>query len=173
MQPPGGEFFFSHDGEEIREKNWFLFKPKMLDLMKRHGLQGSSEELVAAYMCPSMPDWYCTEGGVKTVRLDEAKRNAEQYFSSYLADNEVIKERLAVCRKCQKHSRTFCMTCTGLLRWISAKFGGRRKKVPGDELSGICTCCDTFESVVCSVEKPWTLGDAPDNCWAKTAGGDK
>ena len=173
MQPPGGEFFFAHDGEEIRDRNWFLFKPKMLELMKRHGLRGTAESLVSAYMCPSMPDWYCTAGGIKTVRLNEAQSNAEPYFSKYLVDADVIKTRLAVCRKCPKHSRTFCMTCTGLLQWINAKFGGRRKKIPGDELSGICTCCDTFESVVCSVDGPANLDDVPDNCWAKMRGGDQ
>lgn len=169
--PPGGKFFFEHDGERVEARTWLEMAPKMEDLMRRHGLDGFAEDLVAEFMCPHMPSWYCAgESSRSVTSARDAFRNATPYFPRNLVTFDRISERMRKCHECPKHERDLCLTCTGFLNRIMLSFGGRRVKVLEDQLSGVCACAKTFEAVIASVEygddKPWD--GVPDTCWRKT-----
>lgn len=171
--PPGGVFFYEHDGERIEAKYWFDMEPRMLDLMRRHLLVGDPARMVAEQMCPQMPDWYCTGAiaGTDVVRTDEARRNSAAYFNKPTVAFDEISRRLQTCVRCPRHQRKFCMTCTGILDWIQAGFGGRRTRVPEDRLSGVCTCARALESAIAAVdygESSPAWDDTPDTCWRST-----
>ena len=165
--PPGGEWFFEHGGERISAPTWFTFLLKMKDLMARHGIEGTPLDVAAAFMCPQMPEWFCTSGGVKVTSSDRAKANAKPYFGMYVSTPTDVASRLSACARCPRHQRTVCLTCTGVLDWIARSFGGRRPRLPEDRMSGICSCAETYESVVASVDPrglpEWK--DVPDCCW--------
>lgn len=165
--PPTGEFFFEHGGERVSAPTWNDFFPKMQAFMRKHGLGGAPEDLAASYMCPHLPDWYCTKGGIHVPGLKESRDRAVPYFARHVVPYDEIIRRLAVCRTCPKHSRNVCLTCTGALDWVVGRFGGRRKRLPDDTPSGTCLAAGTFESVVASVDMrgvPAWEG-TPDNCW--------
>lgn len=167
--PPGGEFFFEHAGERVSAYTWPEMQSRMEDLMRRHGLVGYADLLVAEYMCPHMPGWYCTGSGVRTVTtVKTAFENACPYYSRNLVQFDELSRRMRICHGCPKHERDVCLTCTGVLNRIMMSFGGRRVSVLEDKMSGICGCAKTFEAVIASVEHddaPWA--DAPDCCWRK------
>lgn len=168
--PPGGKFFFTHDGEHIEARTWVEMKPKMEDLMRRHGLTGFADVLVAEFMCPHMPSWYCTGSVSRSVTsVKDAKANAKPYYNMNLVTFDKLSDRMRRCHDCPMHERDVCLTCTGILSWILASFGGRRIRVHEDNLSGVCRCAKTFEAVIASVEHggdPWP--GAPDTCWRRT-----
>lgn len=167
MTPPNGEYVFEHGGERIAARTWIEFLPLMKGLMARQGLTGSPVSLAAAYMCPFLPDWFCTSGGVKTVPMDSARKAASPLFKLHVVTPAETVRRLEACRACPCHSRQVCLTCTGIASWILSSFGGRRPALPDDRISGICTCAGTFEMAVASVDErelpAWT--DVPDCCW--------
>ena len=169
VPPPGGEYFCMAGYERIACPDWHRFRPVVEEFMAKHGVSGSPESFVAACMCPYMPDWYCRGVfGSRPVRMDEARRGAEPYFPRPVVAFDVVQRRLARCESCPRHSRSFCMTCTGILPWLCGRFGGRRVKVPEDTLAGMCECARTFASVVASVEfgeeEPCWEG-IPETCW--------
>lgn len=165
--PPGGKFYYELDGERVEAANWYTMRKLVENLFEKHGVRDIPESAVAAFMCPDMPDWYCTSGGRKTFTMKESRDNAQQYFTKNLVPYDEMIRRLAVCRKCKHHDRNVCLTCTGNLQWINSQFQGRRKRLPDDDLSGVCRSAATFESVVTSIEQSelpeWT--DVPDTCW--------
>lgn len=168
--PPGGMFFYEHAGERVEARTWLEMRPKVEALMAKHGLKGYADLLVAAYMCPHMPGWYCTGAvparSVTTVKT--ALANAVPYYRRELVPFDEISRRMRICHECPKHERDVCLTCTGILDRIKMSFGGRRVSVLEDKMSGVCSCAKTFEAVVASVEhgdEPWP--DAPDCCWRK------
>lgn len=167
VPPPGGEFFFEHGGERISARTWPEFLPKMRDMISRHGLTGTPLDLAARHMCPKLPAWYCTEGGVQVTSTDIARANARDLFSRHVVNPAEIARRLSVCRACPKHSRTVCLTCTGISQWILSSFGGRRPPLPEDRMSGMCGCAKTFEMAAASVDvrglPEWK--DTPATCW--------
>lgn len=164
--PPGGMFYFEVGGERVEAPDWITMRRLVIPVLARHGVRLTPEEAVAAYMCPDMPKWYCTSGGVDTVLSAEARTKAKPYFSMHVVPVPEIMRRLAVCRACPRHSRNVCMTCTGHAKWILAGFGNRRPALPDDSMSGTCMAARTFEMAVASVDGPlpeW--GDVPETCW--------
>ena len=173
VPPPGGEYFCMHGDERISGADWHSFRPRVVEFMRSRALKGTPEAFVAQCMCPAMPDWFCRGVfGSRTVRMDEARKNAADFFPRRVVPFDETQRRLAACARCPKHSRTFCMTCSGALAWILKGFGGRRVKVPEDNMSGMCECARTFASVVASVdfgeERPWE--EAPAGCWRNNNG---
>ena len=171
--PPGGEWFAVINGEKESDKHWLRLRPRVVELMAKHGVTGTAEEVVAASMCPYMPAWFCegVNDGRKVVQMKEAKETAKEYFPLPVVPFDEISRRLQICSGCKKHDHTLCLTCTGLLRWLIASFGNRRTAVPEDKLSGTCECSRTFAAVAASVDYPETGFDwegVPDNCWRKT-----
>lgn len=168
--PPGGKFFYEAGGERVEAHTWLEMEPKAQALMRRHGVEGFVEDAVAAYMCPHMPDWYCSgESSRHVTTVRDARRNAQQYYSRNLVTFDRLSARMRACHDCPMHERDVCLTCTGILRDIMASFGGRRVKVPEDSMSGVCRCAKTFEAVVASVEHegdPWE--GVPETCWRRT-----
>ena len=171
--PPGGKFYYDDpDGTHIEARTWLEMEPKMRAFMRERGIPGSPSRFLAQHMCPHMPDWYCSGEGVKhVVRASEARENSAPYFARQTVTFDRISERIQKCTTCPKHSRTFCLTCTGLAEWIQTMFNGRRVRVPEDRASGVCDCCKALEAVVASVEygkdEPIWEG-APDTCWRRT-----
>lgn len=167
--PPGGKFYFELNGERVEARDWITMRALVASLLERHGVKALPEAVVAEFMCPDMPDWYCTEGGRKTFTMKEAREKAVPYFKKNLVPYDDMIRRLAVCRACPKHDRNVCLTCTGNLQWISDRFAGRRRRIPDDNMSGICRSAATFESVVTSIDgaelPEWT--DVPETCWRK------
>lgn len=170
--PPGGKFFWEHDGEIIEARYWFDMEPRVLAHMRQHGMVGDPARIVAEYMCPHMPDWYCS-GGVNhsnVIRVQEAKTTASPYFQKSTVAFDELSRRLQICSRCPMHQRSFCLTCTGILDWVQAGFGGRRVRVPEDKPSGVCQCAKTFESVIAAVdytdEGIWE--GVPDTCWRRS-----
>lgn len=166
--PPGGKFFYEINGERVEAPSWVEMYPKARELMIKNGVTGPVEWAVATYMCPFMPDWYCSGVSGRTVVRDkEAWANSEVYFRGDLVTHDIISSRLRICAKCKAHSREgVCLTCTGGLARILATFRGRRPKVLEDELSGVCTVARAYESVMASVEcEPLTGESVPEGCW--------
>lgn len=170
VPPPGGKFFFEYAGERIEARYWLEMEPRVKDLMSRHGLKGSPAALVAEYMCPSMPSWYCegSEPKEHAVRISEARENAMEYFRKPTVTFDVVSQRLQRCVKCPHHRRNFCLSCTGLLDWVSMGFSGRRVRVPEDKTTGVCMCARTLEAVIASIDyepgdKVWE--GVPEQCW--------
>lgn len=168
--PPGGRFFYELGGERVEATTWLEMKPKVEALMAKHGVTGYASDLVAEYMCPHVAGWYCTGVPVRmSVTKKTALENAEDYFGKELVQFNEIEARLRACQSCPMHEREVCLTCTGILKHIKAKFGGRRPRLLEDDLSGICGCAKTFEAVISSVD----VTDAPewdgipDTCWRK------
>lgn len=166
--PPGGKFFYELNGERVEAHTWVEMKPKVEALMAKHGVTGYADVLVAEFMCPHMPSWYCTgvtrrTSVTKSVALDEAKK----YYGRDMLTFDQIAERLRICTACKMHEREVCLTCTGVLKHIKAMFGGRRPRLLEDDLSGICACAKTFEAVIASVDLTgvgeWP--EVPENCW--------
>ncbi len=166
---PGGEYFCIINGERVSDRLWMRLRPRVIELMKKHGVSGSPEGLTAESMCKYMPDWFCSGvSGYHVVRMQEAKDNARPLFSRHVVTFDEISRRLQICTSCPKHDRSLCLTCTGALNWIQSSFGGRRVSVPEDKLSGTCECARTFSAVAAAVDydetdKPWD--GAPKTCW--------
>jgi len=172
VPPPGGEFFCVVNGERVSDRYWFRLRKKVVELMTKHGIVGTPEQLTAESMCPYMPDWFC-EGVAAhhVVRMNEAKDVAREYFQKALVTFDEVSRRLQVCAGCPKHDRSLCLTCTGLMNWILVSFGNRRIGVPEDKMTGTCECARTFTAVAASVkydkdDKIWE--GVPDNCWRKS-----
>lgn len=166
--PPGGKYFLEINGERVEANNWPTMHMKAHALMMKHGINEPVEWVVAEYMCPYMPSWYCRGSSSRVVIRDkEAWANAQPYFRHDLVTFDAISERLRICANCPKHSREgSCVTCSGILSRILASFGGHRPKVLEDAASGVCQCARTYEAVVASVkhgEDSWE--GTPDCCW--------
>ena len=171
LTPPGGEYFFEHGGERVPARHWHEFLPKLKDVMARHGIGGTPLDVAAAHMCPHLPSWFCNSGSAaRDFPADRARAAARPYFAMQAVTPSEIARRLAICRSCPMHSRTVCLTCTGIASWILASFGGRRPSLPEDRLSGICRSAKTFEMAAASVDArglpEWD--DVPDCCWRNT-----
>jgi hypothetical protein len=163
---PGGTFWYELNGEHVEAREWHDMRRLVSALMAKHGVKGSPDLAVAAQMCPELPAWYCTTGGRPVLRAQELRDNAKRYFGMNLVPYPEMARRLAICRACPRHTRKYCLTCTGHLQWLLAGFGGRRERLPDDSLSGTCEAAKTFEVAVTSVDGPlpeWE--DVPATCW--------
>ena len=167
MTPPCGEYFFEHSGERVSARTWREFLPKMRGMIAKYKLVGTPLDLAAQYMCPQLPSWFCTAGGVRDTPVDVARKEARPLFAKHVVAPQEIARRLAVCQTCPRHKRTVCLTCTGIASWIRESFGGRRPPLPEDRMSGVCGCADTFEMALASVDArelpEWK--DQPAKCW--------
>jgi hypothetical protein len=170
LTPAGGEYFFEHNGDSFRTRSYNDAIVKTKAIMAKHGITGIAESVLAEYMCPHMPDGFCTKGyGNKVFTLDKLKQTAESYFKLPLATFDVVDKRIETCLNCPKHSRTFCLTCVGALDWIRSGFRNARRILPVDAYTGTCKCAGTFAAVVASVDKDhlpeWTEAQTPETCW--------
>lgn len=167
---PVGRWFYEVGGERVEGPTWYAIQHRVEDMMARHGVTGNPEEVVAAYMCPQMPEWFCRSDepdNPDVVRRQEALDKAVPYFNRPVVPPMEIERRIEICRRCPKHQGSICLTCTGILDWINRGFGGRRVSVDMDKVSRTCSVARTFESVVATVDfgsEPPPDGTPP-NCW--------
>lgn len=170
---PHGGFFYETHGEKVAAPTYVEIEPKVRALMRKYHIPGTVEEAVAGYMCPRIPEGarLCT-GSFAPARdmipAREAMANSEAYAGRHVVTFDELSRRLRVCMACPKHTREFCVTCTGHMNRILLLFNGRRVSVPEDRGSGICRCARAYEAAIASVdygrdEKPWA--GAPDTCW--------
>lgn len=169
---PVGRWFYEVGGERVEGPTWYSIQHRVEALMAKHGVQGDPETVVAEYMCPQLPEWFCRGVGparANAVRRQEALDNAVKFFKMPVVPPMEIERRLEICRRCPRHEGAVCLTCTGILDWIKRAFGGRRPSVDMDKISRMCSCERTFESVLASVDfgDAAPPDDAPDSCWRK------
>lgn len=170
--PPGGMYFFELNGDKVSARTFVEIAPAVRRIMAKHGMKGSAESAVAAYMCPRIPDpgRYCTGPTVPVahVRPHEAIEQSLTYIKRRVVAFDTIERRMQMCHTCPKHSRDWCPTCTGHVAQIIRQFGSRRAELPIDTASGVCQCAKAYEMAIASVEygddeKIWD--GAPDTCW--------
>lgn len=174
VPPPGGEYFFESEGASFRTRSYAEAIRRTTSILQSQGkLKGPAEAALAEYMCPFMPDGFCTKPyGNKTFTLDQMRSEAKRYFSLPLVPFDDVEKRLQTCMACPKHSRTFCLTCVGAIDWIRSGFRGARRMLPVDSYTGTCQCAGTFAAVVASIEESslpaWDKAEKPSTCWRKT-----
>lgn len=171
VPPPGGEYFFEYGNESFKTRSYEDAIRKTADILRRHGIAKYPPSVLAEYMCPYMPDGFCTKDyGNKVFTLEKQKAAAAEYFRLPVVPYDVVESRISTCLNCPKHSRTFCLSCTGGLEWIRSGFRGARRLLPVDKYTGTCTCAGTFVSVIASVEAgalPQWGETPPTGCWRK------
>ena len=169
VPPPGGEYFFQYGGDSFRTRSYDEAVRKTQEIMQKHGLSGYPPGVLAEFMCPHMPDGFCTKNfGNRVFTLDAQRSEAISYFSKPLVAFDETERRLSKCMQCPKHSRTFCASCLGVPEWIRSGFRNARRILPVDKFVGTCTCAGTFASVVASVRTdalPVWRETCPDSCW--------
>lgn len=174
---PRGGFFYETHGEKVSAPTYVQIEPKVRALMRKYGIPGTVEQAVAGYMCPRIPEAasLCTgpvSRAADYVMPREAMANAEKAAAGrHVVPFDEIERRLRVCLSCPKHTREYCVTCTGHMQRIMLLFNGRRPSVPEDRGSGICRCARAYEAALASVEygpgdKVWD--GAPETCWRHT-----
>lgn len=173
--PPGGMFFFEHEGERVTGRCFQEIAPKVRRLMEKYSIPGTAELVLAEYMCPRMgpaANWFCVGKFDRStdIRSVEAMDNCKPYFAKPLAPFDKVERRLERCMACPKHFRGWCLTCTGHYERMMRGFRGMRTELPIDRGTGVCLCARAYEAAVASVE----YGDAdkvwegvPDTCWRK------
>lgn len=170
VPPPGGKYFFKYRNEAFETDSYADAIDRVRGILRKYGMQHlSAATALATYMCPFMPDGFCTENyGNKVFALDKQWETAQRYYKLPVVAFDEIERRLAVCSTCPRRNRTFCLSCGGGLQRIRAGFGGARRILPADQFTGTCLCAGTFESVIASVEKDalpeWDEAPPP-NCW--------
>ena len=175
LTPPGGLFFCEIGGERVQGRTFLEIAPKVRELMRRHGVSGTAEMAVAAYMCPRIPNpgLYCRGGAVPPAHGNarDAIANSLPYCSRRVVPFDVIERRMQRCAECPEHKRDWCPTCSGHVSMMKEAFDGRRRDVPEDTLAGVCQKAKAYEYAVASVEyaegEPVWAG-TPDTCWRKT-----
>lgn len=173
--PPGGLWFYETHGEKVVAHTYGELLPKVVALMKKYGIEGYPESVIAEYMCARIPNAgaYCKGANVPAPHTGprDAIRNSEPYCRRQVVPFDVIERRLRICSTCPKNARDWCPTCTGHLariRFLLASKG--RPDLPEDSMSGVCQCAQAYEAAIASVEyKPdeevWE--GAPDTCWRR------
>jgi hypothetical protein len=176
--PPTGCYEYSCGGRTVTSKSRAAISRAVLELRASLGLESAGDGFayVQEYMCPFLPNGYCTEpSSVNPLAIGDVKARTAALFAQPCDTSDVIEERLAVCVKCPAHvTRGFCMgACSGLLEWIYRGFGGRRVKLASDNGCGVCRHDAMFIVASASIHGlPPRVGEAyPDGCWRVKGGG--
>lgn len=170
VPPPGGKYFFRLGDDAFESYSYEDAVGKTRDILRRHNMSHMpAAAALAEYMCPHMPDGFCTQNyGNKVFTLDRQWEVAQKYYSLPVVAFDEIERRLAICSACPRRNRLFCLSCGGGLQRVKQGFHGARRILPADQFSGTCLCAGTFESVVASIEKdalPEWEETPPPNCW--------
>ena len=170
--PPTGSYEYECGGVFLSSKSRIEICNKVSDLRRSQGLPvvGDPLRYVMEYMCPRLPDGFCTgASSIKNLRADEVKAATARLFPLPCVPVDEIERRLSVCLTCKKHvTRGFCMGCSGLIDWIYKGFGGRRNRLPPDSATGVCPCSLELVAASAAVDRPQTADASyPDGCWRK------
>jgi hypothetical protein len=169
--PPCGYYEYGIDGKTVTDRSRFGICLKVKELRGSLGLTtpGDGMSFVMEYMCPFMPDGFCTKpSSVKQIKSAVVKANTGFVFGEQCASNDEIERRMETCVSCPNHTtRGFCLDCTGLLDWIYRGFRGRRGPLPADRATGVC-CLDEIlvaASATAAGRPPRNGVEYPGNCW--------
>lgn len=161
--PPGGVYFFAIGDDYVESRSRAEIKDMAIAVYKKHGKVPPFDvfECVMEYMCPKMPDGFCTGPSTETaVSVSIIKENTRQLFRKKVADPIVIRERLHTCLSCPENSRAVCPSCCGLTDWVVRNMTGRTR-IPADEFAFVCGPAQAFVSALVTAEDP---GPAPEGC---------
>lgn len=170
-------YFFELNGERVEGRHFCDIENRVRAMLRKAGMTCTAEEAVAAYMCPRIQEagWACKGMPVGSrphiLPADALRNSVTAVAGRHVVPFDEIERRIRICLGCQKHTREYCVTCTGHLERIMAMFSGKRPRVPEDSGSGICTCAKAYESAIASVdfknsESVWE--GVPDTCWRKS-----
>lgn len=176
--PPTGCYEYECGGRYITSPSRSAISRMALDLRASQGLPsvGTGIEYVMEYMCPRLPDGFCTRpSSIPYLKVEDVKAATAALFPLPLATTDVISERLRICVRCQDHvTRGFCMGCSGFQEWIYKGFSGRRARLSEDAGAGICPHDRAFVAAVASVSAmPAEAGIRPAGCWRCPGGTSK
>lgn len=168
--PPSGYYEYSEGGQTVSARTRTAIATLASDLRRRLGLPtvGDPFRYVMAYMCPRLPDGFCTERSDNTyIKAAEVRSATARLFGSKTVTTDEIERRLSICLRCPSHvTRGFCMGCSGLLEWVYKGFSGMRPKLPPDPATGVCRV--SLELVAASATADLPKSDGyPDGCWRK------
>ena len=169
--PPDGWYEYALDGEVVRSRSRFEICRLTANLRRSKGLSvfGDGFKHVMEYMCPLLPDGFCTKPSTVPPPLtaNEVKANTVALFPLRLVASDVAERRLEVCIRCPMHTRRgFCVDCTGLLDWMIRGFRGSRGRLPADRAAGVCLVEKVMAAALASVDKPSREGVVfPAGCW--------
>lgn len=169
--PPGGMYEYAIDGDVVRDRSVTRIARLANMLRAKHGLPTSRDgfRYVMEYMCPRLPDGFCTQPStIKVIRAEDVKRNTNLLFPRPCATVDVIENRLATCVSCPAHrTKGFCMDCTGMIEWMMRGYAGRRSALGVDHVAGVCECDLTLVAVSASVaDQTGAAGVTyPEGCW--------
>ena len=168
--PPGGCYEYASGGETVQSRSRAGIERLVRDLRVRQGLpvKGDPFTYVMEYMCPRLPDGFCSEpSGVRRVRAERVKEVTAALFGMACVPADEAVRRMGVCISCPEHeTRGFCTGCTGLMSWIYRGFGGRRGKLPPDEATGVCRISEELVAASATVDRPAEAG-YPEGCWRR------
>jgi len=171
--PPGGMYEYSLNGRLVRSRSRIDIARQVKYLHHKAGLPvlGDGFPHVMDYMCPHLPNGFCTEPTkIKSAQVHEVKQRTQTLFGMRLLPADEIQRREEICIACPKHQhRGFCPSCTGLHTWVKAGFGGHRPDIPHDIACGACPEDNYLITASASVaDLPETEGaDYPENCWRR------
>lgn len=170
--PPGG-YSYAIGDDVVTSMNRIDIAKKAKALRIKHGLpvRGDCFQFVMDYMCPFLPDGFCNSASsVKYMSPQEVKASTQNVFHMPIEPVDTIQKRLEKCFTCPRHStRGVCPTCTGLIHWVVAGFGGRRPELPHDVACGVCSVDKMLVAATASVA-PFGLtagAEYPEHCWRK------
>jgi hypothetical protein len=128
---------------------------------------------VMEWMCPRLPDGFCTAPSqiAPVLRAADVKQRTAELFRLPLTQADIAERRLEHCvNKCPAHTRRgFCLDCTGLLDWLYRGFGGARGRLPADRATGVCVIDKVMVAASAAVTgyPPAEGAEYPEGCWRK------
>lgn len=171
--PPDGVYEYELDGERVQSRSRAEIRQKVKALRASKGLEtiGDGLNYVMAWMCPRLPDGFCTEPStVKYLSATTVREKTQQVFPLALVPSDEAERRMEYCvNECELHSRKgFCLDCTGLVNWVLSGFKGRRGALPADRATGVCPIDETLVMASASVnaEAP-SDAQYPEGCWRR------
>jgi hypothetical protein len=169
--PPCGYYEYRLGDAVVTDRTMMGICQKVREVRARQGLAtvGDGFSYVMEYMCPFLPDGFCTQPStVKAYSIQVVRAKTSRMFSLACVPADKIEKRMEICVSCPSHTtRGFCLDCTGLLDWVYAGFRGRRGRLPADRATGVCGEEAVLSAALATVTgQPLQEGAAyPANCW--------
>lgn len=167
--PLSGCYEYGLDGAVVSDRYKSGICAKVRNLRASKGLQtaGDGFAYVMEYMCPSMPDGFCTAPSkVRYLQAEEVKARTMTLFPLPCATVDVISRRPSVCALLPKpYSRVLPV----LYRPVAdlSRYGGRRPACPADSATGARACDRMLTAAVATAASfPLTPDvEYPAECW--------
>lgn len=188
--PPGGVYFYAVETAtgpvHFEAPHMHLLTGKIIRFCNVNSLPvpGNLEATIQAYMCPRIPDGFCTTPGSKesipgltlAKVKDFTRLIATRAFARatvFLVPQDEAERRAKICVECPKNSSQDCTVCHGLLQLVRQLVGRRETKY--DAYLGTCALCSCLLRVKVHVSaealrvatQPPERSQLPPNCWLR------